>query len=206
MENEFSVYRQTYEKYLKDLESIDIPRACQTLNLDYQDGKAIITLVGRKFAVSPRGVTNAHGDRPELGICVALIRYLLMCPSYPPKDGDWTTFRDIKGAGPLTVYWANDVEKRLALAFTGRPEDLKKAGDGMHAEKPDQNYSYDVEFQVRALSRMPMLVLFNDGDEDFPPKSTVLFRESAGAYLDPECLAILGVAVVQSLIRPLGRL
>ncbi|MBI9073986.1 MAG: DUF3786 domain-containing protein [Desulfatibacillum sp.] len=201
METESSVYQQTYQKYLHDLEAIDLARACQTLDLEYRDGKAHITFVGRQYMVSPRGVADSRGKQPNLGICVALSRYLLMCPPFPPKDGDWTTFRDIKGAGPLTVFWANEVEKALAQAFAGRPRDLKKAGEALDAVKPDQDYSYDVEFQVMALSRMPMLVLFNDGDEDFAPKSTVLFRQSAGTYLDPESLAILGVAVAQSLVR-----
>lgn len=201
MSAENSVYEQTYQKYLSDLAGIDIPQACQTLGLEYEDGKAVINFVGRTYTVSPQGVKNAKGLQPELGICVGLIRYLLMCPPFPPKDGGWTTFRDIKGAGPLTVYWANDVEQALSDVFAGRPQDLKTASEKLNAAPPDQDYSYDVQFQVQALSRMPMLVLFNDGDDDFPPKSTVLFRESAGTYLDPECLAILGVAVVQSLIR-----
>ena len=201
MDRENAVFEQTYQKYLDDLAGIDIPQACQTLNLEYKDGKAVIHSMGGTYTISPQGVQDAKGLQPHLGVCVGLIRYLLMCPPFPPKDGGWTTFRDIKGAGPLTVYWANDVEKALSEAFAGRPEDLKKAAEKFNAFLPDQDYSYDVQFQVQALSRMPMLVLFNDGDEDFPPKSTILFRESAGTYLDPECLGILGVSVVQSLIR-----
>lgn len=201
MDTQSPVYEQTYQKYLKDLEGIDIPKACRTLGLEYRDGLARLRLVDRLYAVSPEGVTDANGEKPNLGVSVVLCRFLLMCPDAPPKDGGWTTFRDIKGAGPLTVLWANDVERAISDAFDQRPGDLEKAGALIGANKPDQEYSYDVEFQVPALSRIPVLVLFNDSDDTFPSKCTVLFRQSAGTYLDPESLAILGGITARTLVR-----
>jgi hypothetical protein len=52
------------------------------------------------------------------------------------------------------------------------------------------NYSETTIFLVSALPRISLLLLFNDGDEEFPAKCTVLFQRHAEYYLDPECLAI----------------
>ena len=40
--------------------------------------------------------------------------------------------------------------------------------------------------------RAPMLLQFNDKDEEFPAECRLLFEERAEAYLDAECLAMLG--------------
>ncbi len=201
MDTHSATYEQTYQKYLADLKGVDIPQACQALGLECQDGQALIQLVDRLYTVSPQGVTGPSGKQVDLGTCVVLCRYLLMCPTTPVKDGGWTTFRDIKGAGPLTVFWANEVERAVSQAYDGKAPELAKAGADLGGAKPEEAYSYDVEVLIPALTRIPALVLFNDSDEDFPAKCTLLFRESAGTYLDPESLAILGGGLAMSLVR-----
>lgn len=52
--------------------------------------------------------------------------------------------------------------------------------------------SYDLAAQFVALPRVPLLLLFNDADDEFPARCSVLFQEHADRYLDPECLAMLG--------------
>jgi len=43
-----------------------------------------------------------------------------------------------------------------------------------------------------ALPRVPVILLFNDADDEFPAQSSVLFEQRAEKYLDPECLAMAG--------------
>jgi len=43
------------------------------------------------------------------------------------------------------------------------------------------------------LPKVPVLLLFDDADEEFPAQCKVLFERRAKNYLDPECLAILGM-------------
>jgi hypothetical protein len=43
------------------------------------------------------------------------------------------------------------------------------------------------------LPKIPVLLLFDDADEEFPAQCKVLFERRAEHYLDPECLAILGM-------------
>jgi hypothetical protein len=39
---------------------------------------------------------------------------------------------------------------------------------------------------------VPILVLFNDADEEFPARCSVLFQRRAEHFLDAESLAVLG--------------
>jgi hypothetical protein len=46
--------------------------------------------------------------------------------------------------------------------------------------------------QFNALPQVPLVMLFNDADDEFSATCSVLFQRRAENYLDPECLAMLG--------------
>jgi hypothetical protein len=52
--------------------------------------------------------------------------------------------------------------------------------------------SYDVSMQLTALPKIPVLLLFNDVDDEFPARCSVLFQKSIENYLDMETVALIG--------------
>jgi hypothetical protein len=44
-------------------------------------------------------------------------------------------------------------------------------------------------------------MLFNDADDEFPAKCSVLFPARTEAYLDAECIAMLGTLLFRKLKR-----
>jgi hypothetical protein len=84
------------------------------------------------------------------------------------------------------------VEGAVVETFAGRLADLEKAAKELGGYPPGEDFPYDACFRFDALPKIPMLLLFNDVDEEFPAKCTVLFQASAENYLDGECLAMLG--------------
>jgi hypothetical protein len=63
----------------------------------------------------------------------------------------------------------------------------------------DTDVSCQLAFQFRALPRVPVFLLFNDADEDFPAQCTLLFQRDAASYLDMECLAMVGATLAARL-------
>ncbi len=53
--------------------------------------------------------------------------------------------------------------------------------------------------QFDALPKIPVLLLFNDGDDEFPAQCSVLFERRAENYLDMECLAMAGMLLSEYL-------
>ena len=47
--------------------------------------------------------------------------------------------------------------------------------------------------QFDALPKVPLLLLFNDRDEEFPAQCGVLFEKRTGKFIDMECLAVVGM-------------
>ncbi|MGQ9478183.1 MAG: DUF3786 domain-containing protein [Candidatus Bipolaricaulia bacterium] len=115
-----------------------------------------------------------------------------------PPSGEWLSFRELPegqfyyrafqgySGDSLVRAFGNDLEgfKRAAFALGGEPLDLG-----------------DAAFSFRVLPRLLMAVVYWRGDEEFPPRATVLFEAATSHYLPTEGLAILGRWLCSKLIK-----
>lgn len=192
MTNKESIFEKTYEDYLAQVNGIDFNSVKQKLGVEVENDKIIIPLFGRPHKVSGAGISDPSGKQPTLNICVILCKYVLLCPDIAPKKKDWVSFRDLKDSGPLTSYFSNDVERAIAVCFNGRLGDMENVIRTLKGYSPNIEVSYDLSVQFDALPQIPVVMLFNDADDEFPAKCSVLFERRAENYLDPECLAMVG--------------
>ena len=192
MTSKNSVFEKTYKDYIAQVAGIDFKSIEQKLGVQVEGNEIIIPLFGRPHKVSENGITDPSGNQPSLDICVILCKYLLLCPDVYPREKEWVSFRDLKDSGPVTTYFANEVERAIATYFAGRLDDMKQACKTLGGYQPDIEANYDLSMQFDALPQVPVMLLFNDVDEEFPAKSSVLFERRAEKYLDAECLAMVG--------------
>jgi hypothetical protein len=57
---------------------------------------------------------------------------------------------------------------------------------------PDIHLSHDLSMTFDALPKIPLLLTFNDREDEFPAQCSVLFQKQTENYLDMECTAGLG--------------
>lgn len=202
MTSKDSVFEKTYKDYIAQVAEIDLEPIKQKLGLEVEGHEIIIPLFGKPHKVSKSGITDPSGKQPSLDICVICCKYLLMCPDVYPAEKEWVSFRGLKDSGPLTVYFANDVERAISEYFAGRLDDMKQACKTLGGYSPDIEVTYDLCMQFNALTRVPVILLFNDADDEFSSKSSVLFERRAEDYLDPECLAMVGRLLFTYLKKP----
>jgi len=93
------------------------------------------------------------------------------------------------------------VENPIAGRYSRRLDELATRCKALGGAAPDSGLSYDLTMQFASLPKIPLLLLFNDADDEFPANCSVLFRQSAGKYLDLESLAILAAQFSRELIR-----
>ena len=202
-DNKNRVYEETYRKYLKDVQALDLSQTETLLGLDRQGEEFVIPLFDKNYTLTSRGLTDGTGKTPAIEVCVALLRYLLLCPDAPlfPRPDVWKAYRDFKDAGPLLVYFANDCEMPITRTFTGRIDALRASCERIGGEVSVLDLPYQVAYVVKALPMISLLVVFNDGDEEFPAACSLLYSEHADRYLDAECLAILAHMFARRLIH-----
>ena len=137
MTTKASIFEKTYKDYIAQVAEIDFKPIEQKLGVHAEGNDVTIPLFGKPHKVSANGITDPSGNQPSLDICVILCKYLLLCPDVYPREKEWVSFRDLKDSGPLTTYFANEVERAIATYFAGRLDDMKQACKTLGGYQPD---------------------------------------------------------------------
>ena len=197
--NKSSVFEETYANYLAQIAGLDFKKIADRLGAETVGDELIIPVFGKPIHVSAAGIRRPSGARPNFSVCVILFKYLLLCPDYDPVGNDWVSFKDFKDSAPFAGAFVNYTEIPLAKYFSGRLNDLVTACQGIQGHPPPATFSYDLCMQFNALPKIPLLMLFNDADAEFPAQCAVLFERRAENYLDMECLAMVGMQLFEYL-------
>ena len=187
-----SVFKETYQNYLDQIGKIDLDSRAEKLGGRIIKDEMILSFFGQPYRISSRGIIDPSGKQPPMGISVVLCKYLLLCPAILSLDKEWVSYRDFKNSAPLVHSFVNHTERPIARNFSNRLEDLAAACEKLGGKDPDLALNYQLIMKLYPLPKVPVLLLFDDIDEEFPAQCKVLFERRAEQYLDPECLAIMG--------------
>ncbi len=187
-----SVYNETYHHYLEQLNTMWFDGKEDVLGVTSEGDVAVVPYFGQSIRLTADGLKDESGYRPDFSDCVVVCRYLIMCPLFEPKQKEWVAYRDFPDAGPLTVFWADTVEGPLARAFSGKSGALEKSCEALGSTTPDMDIACDLCRCFTPLPKVPLLLVFNDADDEFPAAVSLLFEKRASTYLDAESQAILG--------------
>jgi hypothetical protein len=187
-----SVFKETYQSYLDQIGQIDLDSIAEKLGGRVEKDEMVLSFFGQPYRISSRGITDPFGKQPPMGISVVLCKYLLLCPDIPSLDKEWVSYRDFKNTAPLVHSFINHTERPIVQNYSNRLKDLVAACEKLGGRDPGLNLNYQLIMILYPLPKVPLLLLFDDVDEEFPAQCKVLFERRAEHYLDPECLAIIG--------------
>ena len=187
------VFDQIMQDYLMQVAGLDDrARRGEVLGITILKNGFRVPFFDRAFTITGEGITGEQGTIPSHATSVVLCKYLLLCPDRPPADGSLLTYKDFRDGAPYVGGFRNTAEHPIARHFEGRLAELEKQCRELGGEPFDTDVSCQLAFRFQALPRVPVFLLFNDADEDFPPHCSLLFHHSAAAYLDMECIAMVG--------------
>lgn len=193
------VFSHTCQGYLQKVDQLKNPSIESILGVQRKASGFTVNLLDHAYFVGPREIIGPKGPTEDPSTCVLLSNYLLQCPPQVPRAGQWVSYRNFADAAPLIGYFSNAVEGALATSFSGRTEALASACSAIGGQPSESELAYEIKFRFQALPRIALLLLYNDADEAFGAQAKVLFQQSADQFLDPECLAMLGHALLTRL-------
>ena len=176
---------------------LDLSSRKDTLGIEIREQKAVIPFFGEEYIVSGEGISDPFGNRPNYAVCVLLSRYLLQSPAVPVVNKEWAALKDFHKMSQFTNFnvFTSDAERPVIARFSGRMDALRDAAQKLDGMPCDLSTSYDFAVQFKALPQIDLLLLFNDGDDEFPAACSILFQKQAEDYLDPESLIMVGIAL-----------
>jgi hypothetical protein len=147
-------------------------------------------------------VTREDGGHAGDGEALIILHYLVQADGTEVRD-EWIAYRDLPGARYHDSAFIAEVERPLSLGLAGRLDGLL---DWARIHGRILKLTGDLAFAWHVLPRVPLLVIFNEGDEEFPASARVLFDISAPNYLPTEDLSILAETAAERLLEDLGAL
>lgn len=199
--DKIGVFHQIYEDYLEQIRGLDLVATRQKLGLALHNNFLIVPFFGIPYRVSAKAILDPRNRRPIHSVCVILAKYLILCPKEEPEGSQWITYREFRDAAPFVGGFHTHTEKAIADAFAGKVALLAAAARSLTGEMVETGVRADLSIRFQALPKVPLLMLFNDRDEDFPAQCTILFERRADQYLDMECLAMTGWVLAALLNR-----
>ncbi len=198
------IFEKHYHDYCDQIAKIDFLSIKDKLGVESDDDQIFMRFLNKEYRISRNGITDASGKRPGYVVCVILAKYILLCPDQVHHDTEWVSFKDFKRASLFTNanFLISDTEQVIIKHFSGKLDELFTASEELEGFQPEVDMPYDLAMQFDVLSRISLLLLYNDSDEEFPANCTVLFQKHAEFYLDPESLIMTSGFLAKSLREP----
>ena len=195
------LFDHTYKDHLIELAEINLAERARALKLEMRSDSIVIPFFGRQHLISKQGVIDFDGKAPTPAVAMVLLNYSLRNTGIPPTNPEKISFRELKGAGPLVVSFANNTNHLISSTFAGRLDVLEAACRGLFGEPDVDAVTTDLFMKFEALPGVIQYLSFNDRDDDFPAQSHLLFQRSAEDYLNLKSLFVLGTYLAGSLIK-----
>jgi hypothetical protein len=200
------VFDETYRGYLEEIRHIDFLSKADMLGLQRDNKYLVIPLYDKIYRFGAEGVIDIAGEKVTPAVQVIICKYILTCQELPALNntlGELVTYREFKDAGPLISYFTTNTNKTLESTFAGDIATLKHRAQEIGGKLVDSDL-YDLSIEFHALPRVPVILNFNDRDDQFTACCSILYRSSAEYYLDMECLAMTGTLLAGKLIAIKG--
>jgi hypothetical protein len=190
---------------LKDFASRDPQEMADLSGALYRDNTIILQYCNLPLAVNyPRGEINflerGKNSTTEENLQeklsteekVVILQYLTRASGLPVR-GQWLSFLDLRG-GPLhwKPFQKEALEPLAKKYYSKKDQFLKLAFE--HGGSPLEQGDAGVVIPV--FPRIPLAFILWEGDEEFAPRSTILYDSVAETYLDTAGLYVLGIQAV----------
>lgn len=132
----------------------------------------------------------------------AMVMYYFDSPEAVAVTGKWISFADLPDGRVYDSAFQGNTGNLLVKTFGLDLESLRKACENLKGVALS-GYG-EAAYVIRALPRIPVLVNYWQGDEDFPSTCKLLFDETVSHYLPTEACAILGNMVARKVVKNAG--
>jgi hypothetical protein len=164
-----------------------------------QEGELELALFGDPIVITTTDwrVLDGHTREAVSPNTEAMLLYHLATTDGSPVTERWISFRELPGGGFYHQAFQGYTGKELVKHFRNRLGAFERAAEELNGRQEGVG---DAAYAFQALPRVPLMVVYWLGDEDFPPSARVLFDASAGRHLPTDAFALLGSTLTRRLI------
>ena len=199
--NYSKIFDQKLNHDFSRVQRIDFFKNAEILGIRQNNESLIFDFFNRQISFSRDGIYDIEGQPLTDAVKDVLCQYLLMCPDPICESSNrLVTLREFSDSGPLFSSFTANTGKIIGTTFSESLENLINRCLTLGG-RIMKNVSYDLSVRFLALSRIPIILNFNDKDDMMPANAVFLFQDNADNYLDLECLSIICTYLTGQLIQ-----
>lgn len=177
-----------FNKLKEETGRLDLRKAAAAAGAAVTDTGIVIRCLGRDFTVKYDGSVEAAGT-VSLWIKILLLIYIKTGDA-SELTNDWVSFDRLKMGIVKISAFKKECELPLTEMFQKNYTAAAAAIISLGAVEVRGQPS-SAAWKLCLLPKIPILILYWRGDEEFPPEIKVLFDSTADRYLDIESLVFL---------------
>ncbi len=193
-------YRKIYQDLIARLATADISAGARNLGLALNSsGEVEVYFLNRKYRVSKKGVTRADGTKVLETLGSVIIQYIL---NRSRGEAAWRFVTLSELAGPLFTegaYTHDALELPLIKRFKGKMPELMAAAESLGGWPGGEAGLGGISLIFELLPKIPVKLVFYDGDDEFPARASLLIDQNATDFLEFEFMAVLVTIFVREL-------
>lgn len=199
-------YRLAYRLAGEQLARIkDVKAQCRKAGAGYSEAKKLITLdyLNQSALISLPDNEISYPDSEEpvpIREKILLLHYLISAKG-TPLFNQMITYKELPGGANYFPSFANRAIKPLLTYFGREPYRLIEAAKKLGGVSVQYG---DVAVTFKALPMVPVTLVLWSGDEEFPPRGSIVFDRSITDYLATEDVNVLCETIVWSLVKSVG--
>ncbi len=199
--NDSKTFEQKYNDCFSSASKIDLFKTAEILGIRKNKESLELDFFNRHIIFSRDGIHDVEAQPLTYAVKTVLCQYLLMSPdTICESSNSLVTLREFSDSGPLFSSFTANTAKIIETTFSGNLENLKNRCLDLGGTIKE-NVSYDLSVGFRALSRIPMVLNFNDKDDMMTASAVFLFYENADKYLDLKSLGVICTYLTGQLIN-----
>ncbi len=195
--NEQPVLQAEFLDKLKEKTTrLNFQQIAQTLGCEVQKDHLDIVSLGKKFSVNQHG--NINSECHIIPWVQAPILSYITHKSHMDITGNWISFRELQGGIDWQGLFTSRCEKPLCKLADHNPELLKDLIDLFMGHETDtKKYEADIGLILHPLPHIPLLICYQNADEELDSVLTIFFDECCGHNLHIKSIYTLTAGLVK---------
>ena len=128
---------------------------------------------------------------------LSILRYLIHACETPPS-GELVNPSDLPGGGIFTKGTHVLPMKEVATCYTDRLDEFRSLGERLGGSPLDYG---DASLGLPAFPRVPVVMIVWSGDDEFPPRASLLFDSSCVSQLSHDTIWSTAMMTVEMMLK-----
>lgn len=189
-------------KLQEEVSTINFSEIAEGLGCEVKNRAMLIRCLGRDFRVAADGAISTQG--PVTPWMKILLLHYIRTKGSGSCAGKWVSYAELKSGMVKATSFLRECEQPLRDLFDQHRDQAASVLIRLGAATAE-GFPSPYAWRLSLLPKLPVVLLYWPGEQEFPSQAKVLFDRTADRFLDVESIMFLLEGLVKTIERSVGQ-